>query len=349
MTAKPRGPVILEVDAASLPEAPQPAEAPEPGFEPGFDPESEPSGADAPAAARAISVASRGGYWGLGRWIIAVLGALLLLWAGIAAMDFLTVLFAQGGWLGWIGAGLLGLLAALLALAAVRELAALARIGRIDAVRQNAMAAQEAGSDGDAEKALARLQRLYRRRADLAWALERFQAAQGDTPDPAGRLALAERELLAPLDARAEAAARKAARNVAAATALIPLALADVLAALTCNLRMIREIAEIYGGRAGWFGSWRLMRAVAAHLVATGAVAVADDLLGPLVGGGVLGKLSRRFGEGAVNGALTARVGIAAMEICRPLPFAELERPKASAIVLSALQGWRDNKHGAQG
>jgi putative membrane protein len=104
---------------------------------------------------------------------------------------------------------------------------------------------------------------------------------------------------------------------------------------------MIRAIAELYDGRAGWIGSWRLLRAVAAHLIATGAVAATDDLLGPLVGGGVLGKLSRRFGEAAVNAALTARVGVAAIEVCRPLPFADRPAPKARNIVLAALKGWR--------
>ena len=143
------------------------------------------------------------------------------------------------------------------------------------------------------------------------------------------------------LDNRAEAAISRASRDVAAATALIPLAFVDVLAALAINLRMVREIAETYGGRAGWLGSWRLMRTVAAHLIATGAVAVADDLLGPLVGGGVLAKLSRRFGEGALNGALTARVGVSAVEVCRPLPFKALDKPSASGIVLNALRGWR--------
>ena len=152
-------------------------------------------------------------------------------------------------------------------------------------------------------------------------------------------MALAERELMAPLDAAAEEHVIRTSRNVAAATALIPLALVDVLAALTGNLRMVREIAGIYGGRAGWFGSIRLMRAVATHLIATGAIAVADDLLGPLIGGGVLAKLYRRVGEGAVNGALTARVGVAAIEVCRPMPFVAREKPRVTGLVRRALTG----------
>lgn len=327
-----KGPVILELDQTPLPDAPSPAEAP-------------PIHAE-PATARAITAAARPRGWGLGRWILSVTGALILFWAGLAATDFVTALFARGGWLGWVGIGLLGALALLLLIACLREVAALSRLGRIETLRTAAETAHETSSATETDKALRGLTRLYARRADMEWALESFAKGKGDAPDPAGQLALAERTLMKPLDAQAEASIRKAAQNVAVATALIPLALADVLAALTCNLRMIREISEIYGGRTGWLGSWRLMRAVAAHLVATGAVAVADDLLGPLVGGGVLGKLSRRFGEGAVNGALTARVGVATMDICRPLPFAELERPKASNLVLSALQAWRQDNNG---
>jgi len=112
-----------------------------------------------------------------------------------------------------------------------------------------------------------------------------------------------------------------------------------VVAALTSNLRMIRRIAEIYGGRSGTLGSWRLARAVMTHLVATGAVAVGDDLIGSVAGGGVLSKISRRFGEGVVNGALTARVGVAAMEVCRPLPFTRGKRPSVTGLVKRALTG----------
>ncbi len=78
---------------------------------------------------------------------------------------------------------------------------------------------------------------------------------------------------------------------VATVTALVPLALADVVGALVANLRMIRRVAEIYGGRAGVLGSWRLARAVMSHLVATGAVAVGDDMLCSFAGGGVLDKV----------------------------------------------------------
>ena len=161
----------------------------------------------------------------------------------------------------------------------------------------------------------------------------------GDVFDAKALLDLAENEVLAPLDAAASREVEAAARQVATVTALVPLAFADVAAVLTANLRMIRRVAEIYGGRSGVLGSWRLTRAVLSHLVATGAVAVADDLLEPVLGGTIVSKLSRRFGEGLVNGALSARVGVAAMDVCRPLPFSAKKPPSVRGLVKRALGG----------
>jgi putative membrane protein len=98
-------------------------------------------------------------------------------------------------------------------------------------------------------------------------------------------------------------------------------------------------LSEIYGGRSGALGTWRLMRRVFGAVLGAGALALTDDLLGSVAGGGVLSKLSRRFGEGVVNAGLTVRVGIAAMEVCRPMPFVATEKPKVTAVVSRALGG----------
>ena len=180
---------------------------------------------------------------------------------------------------------------------------------------------------------------LYKDRKELEWGLERLDERVHDIFDAEGQLGLVETELLAPLDLAARTEIEAAARQVATVTAIVPIALADVATALTANLRMIRRIAEIYGGRAGTLGSWRLARTVLSHLVATGAVAVGDDLIGSLAGGGLLSKLSRRFGEGVINGALTARVGVAAMDVCRPLPFRTQKRASVTGLVKRALVG----------
>jgi putative membrane protein len=257
----------------------------------------------------------------------------------LAAWTFITDLMVRYPLIGTVMSVLMAAFLLVLTLVALRELAAFGRLGRLDGLRHTATQALAHDDLAAAREATDGLVRLYKGREDTRWGRERLAELRVDQLDAAGLLAVAEREVLAPLDLAAQREVEAAARQVATVTALVPLALADVAAALTSNLRMIRRIAEVYGGRSGFFGSWRLTRAVLSHLVATGAVAVGDDMLEPILGGSLLGKLSRRFGEGLVNGALTARVGVAAMEVCRPLPFAAGRRPKVRNIIKASLGG----------
>ena len=271
-------------------------------------------------------------FWGLSATII---GAAI----SVAAWDFVTGLLARAPVLGWIATGLLGALVLVLLAIALREISAIARLGRIDKLHRAAAAALAADDLTQARVVTNQLIAFYRGRDDTSWGRERLAEQATNQFDAAALLALAEDTLLEPLDQAARREVEAAARQVATVTALVPLALADVLVALASSLRMIRRVAEIYGGRSGFLGSWRLTRAVFAHLLATGAVAVGDDLLEPILGGSILSKLSRRFGEGLVNGALSARVGVAAMEVCRPMPFSKGRRPSIRGIVTRALGG----------
>ena len=239
---------------------------------------------------------------------------------------------------GRVDIGLLGHTLAALGMA-WREYRAWSRFARIDAIQRQAGVALAEDSMDRARTVADDLLALYRDRPEMEWPRKRLEGNRGDAFDARTLLTMAETELLAQLDQDARREIEAAARTVAAATALIPLALADVAAALAANLRMIRRMAEIYGGRAGAVGGWRLARTVITHLVATGAVAAGDDLVETIAGGGILSKVSRRFGEGVVNGALTARVGIAAMEVCRPLPFIAQPRPKVGNLVTRGLRG----------
>lgn len=272
----------------------------------------------------------------LARWFWALLVAVVGAMASVAAWDFATGLIARVPALGWAVSAGLALLVLLALAMGLRELAALSRLRRVDVLRHQAA---EAADLAAARAFTARLEGFYKGREDLSWHQARLAERQADIMDGDALLMLAEEELLVPLDALALREVEAAARQVATVTAIVPMALADILTALVSSLRMIRRVAGIYGGRPGFFSSWRLTRAVLAHLAATGAVAAGDDLLEPVLGGSVLSKLSRRFGEGLVNGALSARVGIAAMEVCRPMPFSPQHRPSTRKVVQRALTG----------
>ena len=278
----------------------------------------------------------RSGLGGIALWAF---GALFSFVLSVAAWDFVTSLLARNSLLGAIAFGLVSVAILVAVVLAAREWAAFARMARLDDLRVNADAARR-GQDLVAARAVTdALLRLYAARADLAWGRAKLVERRGDVLDADGLLALAESDLLATLDQTARREIEAAARQVAMVTALVPLALADVATALFANLRMIRRIATIYGGRSGTLGSWGLLRRVFSHLLATGALALGDDLISSVAGGGILSKLSRRFGEGVINGALTARVGIAAMEMCRPMPFVALPKPKVTNLISRALTG----------
>jgi putative membrane protein len=137
---------------------------------------------------------------------------------------------------------------------------------------------------------------------------------------------IAERNLMLPLDEEARREIATAAKRVSVVTAISPRALLDVLFVVGQAMRLMRRIAEIYGGRPGFLGAIKLARSVGSHLAITGGMAVGDSLVQQVLGHGIAAKLSARLGEGVLNGLLTARVGISAMAVCRPMPFAA-ERP----------------------
>ncbi len=273
------------------------------------------------------------------RFALWAFGALFSFALSVAAYDFVMGLLTRNVILGWAAFVLVVVAVAAGLVLALREWGAFLRLGRLDSLRARAVEARASADLKEARRVVSGLVSLYGARGDTAWGRARLAEREGEVMDADALLALAERELLATLDAEARLVIEGAARQVATVTALVPLALADVATAAVANLRMIRRIAEIYGGRSGSFGSLKLLRRVFGSLVAAGALALTDDMIGSVAGGGVLSKLSRRFGEGVVNGALTARVGVAAMELCRPLPFVALERPAVSSLVSRALTG----------
>lgn len=322
-----RGPVLIELDESD--EKVSVADAPPVPDVNSEIPRGEAMQAAAVLAARKPSRLSKW-FWGLGT---ALIGAVV----SISAWDFVTGLLLRNSYLGWAVTGLFAAFLLVLLLICLREAAALGRLSKVDGLRRAVDRALVENDLAQARRATDRLVALYQGRKETKWGRNRFAELASDQMDAASLMNVAELELLQPLDEIAVREVETAARQVATVTALVPLALADVAAALTANVRMVRRIAEIYGGRSGVLGGWRLTRAVLSHLVATGAVAVGDDMLEPVLGGSILSKLSRRFGEGLVNGALTARVGVAAMEVCRPMPFSNEKRPKVRSIIKTAL------------
>ena len=61
-------------------------------------------------------------------------------------------------------------------------------------------------------------------------------------------------------------------------------------------------------------------------------MAVGDSLMQQVLGLGLAARISAKLGEGVLNGLMTARFGLAALSVCRPLPFIKEETPKIGDV-----------------
>ncbi len=278
----------------------------------------------------------RRSWWGTLLWSAA--GGLLLLGAGLGVTHLVEDLYARSQGLGWLGAALA--LAALLALAVIiaREAFGLARLAAIEKLHARAGEALASDDRVEADRIVRELVRLAHRNPRLAKARALLRSHADDIIDGADMVRLAERELMAPLDAEARRLVSVAAQRVSVVTAISPRAVIDVAFVLAAALRLVRQLALLYGGRPGTLGMIRLMRHTIAHLAITGGMAASDSLVQQLLGHGVAAKLSQRLGEGILNGLLTARLGLAAIDVTRPLPFNALPRPALSDLAKDLLR-----------
>ena len=332
----PEAPPVAAASAASQAPAPLVAEVNETAavVEDGPSP---PPASDDPLTAKALELPIPrlgGSKWPMRLFVGGTIAAVLA-GVGFDAADLLARAFAVSQGLGWGVAAALG--GAGLGLVSIlwREWRGLARLRRFEDLRRRTAVA-EAGEGGGAQAAGA-VAALYAGRRELADGLERLRLHLPDAHDNRQVLELVEREVLAPLDAAAYRLTATAARDTALSTALVPVALLDMLIVLWRNLKLVRGVAALYGVRPGYWASLRLMRKLLGNLAVAGvgesvATAAADAL-----GGTLAAAVSTNLGKGVVNGLLTARIGLAAMHYCRPVAFSPKRRPSLSGIRAALL------------
>ena len=346
MTASPRKPAAFKPDEPGLVLADEasveiaPAGSKERGVV-GPPAGMEPTAAPAPPVSR-VETARQGIRWGA--ILLSAAGALASLALALSFARFVSIALERHDWIGWISFGLIILVLVSGLALILRELAGFVRLRRLGKLREAAEAALRTRDAKAEREVLGRITAPLRDREELHWALARLAEDARQIRDPGDLLRLADRELMVPLDNEARRLVAGAARRIATVSAVSPTALLTVGWVLVENLRLLRRLAGLYGGRPGFLATARLARMVFTHIIATGGVAMTDDLLGQFLGQDLLRRLSRRLGEGVFNAALTARIGAAAIEVIRPLPYLEAPRVRARDLVGDVVRGIRGDR-----
>lgn len=279
---------------------------------------------------------SRGIRWGA--ILLSAVGGLIALATVTWFTRYVEVALARQDWIGWLALALLTTAGIAVVVIVLREIIGMLRLSRLTAMRQEVTHALHDKNIDAERRAIRHLKRILGSRPDMQWPLARFAEHERAVMPAGDLLALADRDLMMPIDQEARRTVLAAAKRIGMVTAISPMPWIAMLYVLIENLRMLRAIAGLYGGRPGTLGALRLGRMVVGHIIATGGVALTDDLLGQFLGQDLLRRLSRRLGEGAFNGALTARVGAAAVEVCRPLPFISAPPVRARDMLAEAFR-----------
>lgn len=280
---------------------------------------------------------------GLGGLFLSAALALVVFGAGVWITDFVTRMFERAGWLGWTASALAACAALALLALVLREITGLMRLARVANLRADAELAAASDDRKAADAVVRKVTALYASRPETARGRAALKRHAREIIDGRDLLRLTEKALIVPLDAQARAMITASAQRVSLVTAVSPRALIDIAFVLYEAVRLVRRIGALYGGRPSGLSMLRLMRMTIAHLAVTGGVAMTDSALHQVVGQSLAARLSARLGEGVINGLMTGRIGLAAMDVCRPLPWIAGEPPGLGGL-MSTLVGTVANK-----
>ncbi|PKH26796.1 TIGR01620 family protein [Enterobacterales bacterium CwR94] len=158
-------------------------------------------------------------------------------------------------------------------------------------------------------------------------ALQRWHAALHDTQNDREVVALYAQLVQPVLDKQVRREISRSAAESTLMVAVSPLAVVDMAFIAWRNIRLINRIAAQYGIALGYFSRLRLFRLVLLNMAFAGASELVREVGMDWMSQDLAARLSARAAQGLGAGLLTARLGIKAMELCRPLPWID-DKPR---------------------
>lgn len=274
------------------------------------------------------------------RWFVT---ALVMFAGGVVAVesiDWVRAMYERNAALGLGFSALLGMVLASAAWWTAWEVAQLRRLAAVGALRDEV--ATLIGGEGSerARQWIARVEGAIGAAPERAPLFARANDTILDTHSDIDALLIFRRVVLTPLDEAAYRAVARAARATALGVSVSPVASIDAALVIWRSVRMVREVAQVYGLRPGPAATVRLVRRLMFGALQSVAVDVLGDAWVQLLGHRFASVLSARLGEGVFAAVRVTRLGILAIEQCRPLPFTDADRPSLMRL-RQQIMDWR--------
>ncbi len=260
-----------------------------------------------PAVVATADAAPRAGTAALALLGVAVLALGL---AGLSVGNFVADQFGRAAWLGWATLGVAGAGFGLIGAGLLREVRALLALRRVDGLRA-------ALASGDAVRMV---------QAAVSWSHmvpggPAVAPALRAVNDPDAAIALLRAGPCRTLREAADRLGRNAAMQAVAGIAAIPSPALDVLFVAWRGVRLVREVAALYGVRPGVLGTLGLLRRTAVAATLVGAANLAGNTAAQAVLSSPL--LAHALGDAAAAGVAARRLLVLARATalaCDPVP-----------------------------
>jgi putative membrane protein len=234
---------------------------------------------------------------------------LLVTLAGLELANFIGGQFARSTLLGWLTVGLLSPLGAMLLWSTMREWRGFVELQTVEGLRERLMSEDLPTARAAAEAWL----------AAIGAGAETSKVVAG-ARDAETMRALIRSGPLARVDEAVDEAARSAALQVMAVTAVCPWPGLDGMLVAWRGLRLVRQVAALHGIRPGTLGTLRMFQRVALDATTVaGADIAASALTEALFNSPAVGGLVGQATGSAIAARRILRLAYAVARTCRPI------------------------------
>ncbi len=261
-------------------------------------------------------------------------GGLLVAFTGLLgwqAVDTVISAVQSGNWLSLSWSVFIALIAGLGITAIGRELLKLRKLRHHFSVHEQSEALLKSDAVGQGEKFCQQLAKEVGITEENP-AYTRWRNAINDSHSDSEILQLYEGIVITQQDQLAKKVVAKLSTEAAVLVAVSPLAIADILLVAWRNFKLIDQLADIYGVELGYWSRLKLFKLVLINMAAVGVTEIATDASMDVLSIDLAGKVSVRVAQGFGVGILTARLGIRAMSLLRPIPWNNDNRVRISEI-----------------